>query len=438
MDNASFFSKYRCLIQNILQEDNLTIDSLEGEFNCQRQLSFIHRYLFLLYFFLAIFSNIVFGLLSVKKRLSQYKNDDFLFFSCPDPVFRTKNIMLLADGLNYSMVYLPNMHVLSSLHYYMYFKNNKVKVFFPTVTIKDVLCARNVYRKLGCEIKEKRTEDYIRFKYTISIFLIYRNMADRLINGINDYKGKCILEHQKFYFMPIVVGLRKKGLKTTMMQHGLFYQPVFDYIPLLCDKVLCCSEREKSLYIDCGTKEECIKVFGAPLQTLTSKRADDLELSKYNLLVLMTVVTEDNTQIIKDILNHISSSYNKVLVRLRPRSRKDDLKKIGDVFQGMTISSPKNTLVDDIISSSKVVSFSVDANVEVAKLHKPMVYVWTEGLASEVKDINCATQENYQEEIKKLMTEKFYSTFTEAQYKEILGETDVAILKNRFKKYVNS
>ena len=51
---------------------------------------------------------------------------------------------------------------------------------------------------------------------------------------------------------------------------------------------------------------------------------------------------------------------------------------------------------------------------------------------------NCATADNYQEEIKNLMDQEFYSTFNKEQYNEILGETDVNVLRDRFVRYIKS
>lgn len=438
MDNTTVFSRNKKVIQEILSVDNLTIDTLEGEFDNLRELSFIHKHVFSFYILLAILSNLIYWLMGLNKRLTQYENDDFLFFSCPDSVFRTKNISLIAGGLKYSMIYLPNMHVISSLYYSRYFIRNKIKAFFPTVAIRDVLHTRNIYRQIERGLQEKNGEEYDRVKYTVSIFILYKFIANRFLNGIDSFKGKCIFEHQKFYFMPFVDTFRKKRIETTMLQHGLFFQPAFDYMPLFCDKVLCCSEREKALYLENDTEEERIKVFGAPLQTLATDKNSTYDQSKYNLLILMTEVDDNNILILKVVLEYIKANYNKILIRMRPRSRKEDIKRLGDVLQGMVISPHKNTIVEDIECCAKIVSFSVDANVEVAKLHKPMVYVWTEGPASEVNDINCATEENYMVEINKLMTEDFYSTFSETKYKEILGETDVNILKARFKEYIES
>ena len=85
-------------------------------------------------------------------------------------------------------------------------------------------------------------------------------------------------------------------------------------------------------------------------------------------------------------------------------------------------------------------TFSEDANFEVAKLNKPFIYVhsWV-GQNRELRhDLPYATEDNYKEEIQKLMTQDFYSTFSKEQYKEVLGETDVNVLRQKFEDYIRS
>ena len=36
------------------------------------------------------------------------------------------------------------------------------------------------------------------------------------------------------------------------------------------------------------------------------------------------------------------------------------------------------------------------------------------------------------------MTQDFYSTFSKEQYKEVLGETDVNVLRQKFEDYIRS
>lgn len=431
----SIFSRYKETIQNKLSLDDKTIDTLEGEFDCSRPLSFIHKHVFWFYLILSIVSNFIYKLWGLKSSLSK-KDFDFLFFSCPDEIFRTKSITQIADGLNYCLIYLPNMHIKAALKYYSFFKNKKITTVFPAIYIKDVLEARRLFQDISKSIRDKKDSDYLRLKYTVFIYILYDRVACRILSDIGGFGGKCIMEHQKFYFMPVVANLRKNGINTTMMQHGLFYTPVFDYVPLFCDNVLCCSEREKAIYIENGTDEQKVTVLGAPLQTLSSEILDSSTRTKYSLLLLMTEIFDDNLDITREILNYIKGNYTGVLVRMRPRSRKEDIKRLGNALSGLIVSSTKSSLVKDINNAAKVVSFSVDANVEVAKQHKPLVYVWTEGTEEDVRDTQFATRQNYKEEIYKLMSEEFYSTFSEEQYKMILGETDINVLRQKFVHYI--
>ena len=121
---------------------------------------------------------------------------------------------------------------------------------------------------------------------------------------------------------------------------------------------------------------------------------------------------------------------------MRPRSRKGDEALLSDVLQGMTLSEEGTPISEDILRCDKAVSFSVDANIELSKFHKPFIFIWDQESTELIDQLKCATADNYKEEITKLMTREFYSTFSDDQYKEILGETDVNILRDRFVSYI--
>ena len=270
------------------------------------------------------------------------------------------------------------------------------------------------------------------------MYLIYDRVVKDYLKEADGFKGKWILEHDKYFFMPAVSNLRQIGKESTMLQHGVFFRKSHNYFPLFCDKVLCCSEREKRIYSENGLGEDRVIVLGAPLQTLQVSDVEKPTGRHYDLLVLVTEIKESNREITSQVLTFIKQNYKCVLVRMRPRSRKSDETLLGEALQGLTLSEDGTPITNDLISCDKVVSFSEDANVEVAKLHKPFIYVWNEG-EQDLKSMgNCATAENYQDEIRKLMEQEFYSTFSKEQYNEVLGETDVDILKEKFVRYIKS
>ena len=107
-----------------------------------------------------------------------------------------------------------------------------------------------------------------------------------------------------------------------------------------------------------------------------------------------------------------------------------------DYLKDMVLSKEGSSIIDDINNCKKVVSFSLDANIEVTKMRKPFVYIWDGQSDNDVEKLNCATRDNYKKEIQKLMSLDFYSSFSEDQYKEILGDTDVENLHKKFVSYI--
>lgn len=431
------FCKYREVIKSLYKIDEKAVDMLAFESSRLKAPTKTGKHPFVFHGLLAIITNILYPLKGLKQRVKK-GNEDFILISCPDPVFRTKSISLIAGDLKYNIIYLPNFHISSALQYHRHFKSCGVNVFFPTIKLSQVIFAWRKMRKLKRTIDLKNVEKQERQKElsVLSSFAIYDQVVKSYLKDIDDFKGKWILEHDKFYFMASVINLHQQDKPCTMLQHGIFFRPSFNFIPLYCDNVLCCSEREKRIYIENGIAEERIEVFGAPLQTLQESGVSQNTNKHYDLLVMMTDVKEINIDIMRKVLSYIKQNYKSVLVRMRPRSRKADEAYLAKELEGMLISAPGTPIEDDILCCDKVVSFSEDANVEIAKLNKPFIVVWTEGVRDPQSMGRCATEENYQEEITKLMTQDFYSTFSKDQYTEILGETDIEVLQNRFKKYI--
>lgn len=436
MDSA-VFDRNREIIKNVFEINDEAVDMLAFEASRLKELSRIGKHTFLYHGLLSIITNVWFPLRGVKRKIN-LQNDDFVFVSCPDSVFRTKAISKIADGLKYSIIYLPNFHVSSAIHYHSHFKGLGVKAFFPTIRLGQVIAANRKIKQLlrSMEDYDVSMPECQIMRSVLSSFAMYDQVVKKYMQNADGFKGKWIMEHDKFYFMASVINLHQQDKPCTMLQHGIFFRPSFNFIPLYCDNVLCCSEREKRIYIENGIAEERIEVFGAPLQTLQESGVSQNTNKHYDLLVMMTDVKEINIDIMRKVLSYIKQNYKSVLVRMRPRSRKADEAYLAKELEGMVISAPGTPIEDDILCCDKVVSFSEDANVEIAKLNKPFIVVWTEGVRDPESMGKCATEENYQEEITKLMTQDFYPTFSKDQYTEILGETDIEVLQNRFKKYI--
>lgn len=437
--DISRLEKYREQIKRITQGDDFVVDMILFETGRTDGIATLGKYPFLFHGLLAAITNCIYPLLGIKRKVKMDCDEDFIFFSCPDPVFRTKTISLITGEVKYLIVYLPNFRVPAALSYHKFFKTTDTRAYFPTIKLKHVIEAKkrlNLFKKNSGGLD--KSLDCQKLFSVMSSYLIYDSLMKDLLKQTKGFKGKWILEHDKFYFIPTVANLHKRCEKTTMLQHGVFFRTSFNYFPMFCDKVLCCSEREKRIYAENGVSEDRVVVLGAPLQTLQLSDEVKKGCKQYDLLVMMTMVKEENIDLIKDVLTFIKQNYKNVLVRMRPRSRKGDEVLLGEALDGLTLNEPGSSIMDDLMICEKVVSFSEDANVEVAKLRKPFIYVWNEGKRDMKNMGNCATADNYQEEIKKLMEQEFYSTFGKEQYDEILGVTDIDVLRERFVKYIKS
>lgn len=434
--------KYKEYVSKVLQNNEEAVNMIFFETEKEIGISLLGRHPFLFHSILAILTNLLYPLAGLKRTVSS-NDDDFIFISCPDTVFRTKTIGQIAAELKYGVIYLPNFHIRSALKYNRFFKRKKNRIYFPTIHLKYVFGAihkMSVFKKL-CGKVDRQPETRRLFSVMSSFFIYDYVVKDYLSRINNDFHGKWILEHDKFYFMSSVVNLHQRGQKCTMLQHGCFMEIDTDFMPLFCDQVLCCSNRERDTYINCGLSPENVITFGAPLQMLGTNDSFDVKTGKkHSLLILLTIANEESIEPMRAVLSFVKDNYQDVLVRMRPRSKKNDIRLLEKELRGLEISDNKSSLAEDIFYCDKVISFSEDANIEVTKHNKPFIYVhpWLGENRELRRDMPYATMENYRDEIKKLMENEFYSSFSKEQYKEIVGETDVNVLRQRFKDYIKS
>lgn len=433
--------KYKDLIAEAVGGDRAVADMLIFETSRNEAVSAPGRHPFLFHGLLAVLTNVLYPLFGLKRRV-RMSDEDFVFVSCPDPIFRTRTIGLIAGDLKFGIIYLPNFHVLAALRYHRYFKDKGINAFFPTIRLRDVFQARKMAAAFRSQCGIRGSEETTRKLVSVlSSYMIYDGVVKEFLSQAGSFHGKWILEHDKFYFMSTVANLHQRGERCTMLQHGCFMEIDTDFMPLFCDKVLCCSERERKTYISCGLDPDQVAVLGAPLQTIRmDDRVDIRDRKHHELLILLTLASEESLPSMKAVLHFVKNNYDSVLVRMRPRSMKNDMKYLQEELTGMEVSDNKNTLSEDIASCSKVISFSEDANIEVTKFNKPFIYVhsWLGEGRNRRRDMPYATIENYEEEIRKLMEQDFYSSFTKEQYEEIVGETRVEVLRQRFFDYIKS
>lgn len=326
-------------------------------------LFFAYVGLAVLYFFVRLFYKL-------NTRLDTVK-DEFVFFSCPDVIFRVRNMPLIASECRYSMIFLPTFHLRSAIEYNRYFKQQGVKAVFLMPTICDafsIVKNRIKYRKDYSALRLNDHQDLLRLKNQLFTYLVYKSIAERTLGRVDG--GKVIFEHQKFFFIPFVCWYKNRGRKTYLLQHGSFFHPSYNYLPLLCDVVLCCSEREKGHYLRNGVSDDRVIVFGTPLQSmrpLSSVKEKQPPIFKF--LVLLTLVNEENRSFQSKVLLHLKRTLpaDSVLVRLRPRSAASDSQMLASELDGMTISAPGTSLSDDVDKAECVITFSEDCVFELCR-----------------------------------------------------------------------
>lgn len=428
---------YKKQIHTALDVSEETVNVLADEYCRLKSGGLLTKYTFSFYFLLSIFSNVYFFLKRIPKKVSLSK-EDFVFVSCLDPIFRTRSIDSIASGLTYKLVYMPNFHFRLAIKYARYFQKNEINAFFPTFSLADVFSARKrlkyVFNEIGIE---KTNSEYLLFKFQIATFLIYDAFTKRVFDSLTSFQGKWFVEHQKFYFIPSISFLKAHGIETILLQHGCFFKPSFNYIPLYCDKVLCCSAREKEIYISDGVDTEKIIVFGAPLQTIGGKIPSGVEHNEYDLLIVMPDVHDQNKVELASFLNYLKMKMKvSTLVRMRPRSRTKDIEWLGDVLKAFDVSDIRRTLNEDIERSDKIVTFSEDSTFEIISSGKPFLLICTEEQKSCIKDLDCATYDTYPEYLHKLLASKDYSPMSKDQVANMIGETNVDILHKRFVSFI--
>ena len=434
---SKIYKKYRKEIQQLLNVDDLTMEVLEDEYDRKTVNGLLSKYTCFFYVLLSIITRCLYLLLGVSSKVEP-DDEDFIFVSCPDSIFRTKTIDMIAHGLKYQIVYLPSFHIMASLRYARYFRKKGINAVFPTFSVKDVVKAKNTHKAIKKIVfgNDNQNDNEI-FYFQMITYLIYDNLVERVFSNASSFKGKWLMEHQKFFFIPLIALLRKSKIETIMLQHGCFFKPSFNYLPLFTDKVLTCCEREKQIYCNHGVNPNQVIVFGAPLQTLSSQA--QTATSEFDLLLMMTQF-QVNGELQISVLKYLKTIHPelKVLVRMRPRSRVNDLKCLGKDIEGFVVSEPTISIATDLSRVEKVICFSEDATFEVLSAHKSFLLAGTKETMDKEMYEKCTTEDNYKEQIELLLKQPSYSPFSEEENIYMMGEQRVDVLHDRFVSFIKS
>ena len=380
--------------------------------------------------------SIVERLLSPKlSKNDKLGNEDFILIASFDGFNRVKTLPLIASKFKYKVFFLPTITRPKQVRdFYKYYKHAEMEVYFgtfPNHVIKEFSSFLKRNKKLFAQIKCEKKDDERIIRSLMIRFAIYSIYARDIFNYASNDK-LWIFEQDKHYFTPVINEFRKKGVMTVELQHGTFFNPETDNrLPLYVDKMICCSEREKCLYRDGGVDMKDVYVTGAPLQTLHEEKYAEGPI-KYDLLVLLTEATPTliGRQIVT--LNYINEHYKdkRILIRFRPKSALRDKKNLAEYVKEYRISSG-TSLMEDLSSAEKVVTFSEDALFEIIQAKKPFMAIFNKSdLYGGYLDGLCYTADEIEECLIKLFSED-YSTDID-KYIKAFGETDIDVVRNRF------
>lgn len=368
-------------------------------------------------------------------------DDDFVFVSCIDPVHRIKTLPLIAQDFKYSILFLPTVTRFGAFKSYnLYYKERSESVFFDLFSkedIKEYSIFLRTNKRLINAVKCSNNYDTQLMRYQIRRFALFGINAKRVFRTV-DRSKLWVFEHDKFFFIPVINEFRKKRIPTIQLQHGVFFDPrTAPFIPMYSDIVLCCSQREKSIYVESGKNPDDIYVVGAPLQGLCKDLIKSGE-EKYDILVLLTVTSSEEWKDMQiKCLKYINEKLKgmKVLLRFRPRSAELD-KHVLNPYIGFCEISEGNTLSEDISMSHRVINFSMDATFEAIRRNKPFItLVREEDLYGHYLDGICYKIEQLEEGIIDLLESA--ENHQHSIYLAKFGETNVDKVRDNFYRAIN-
>lgn len=437
MDN--YINSNSDIIQKILRLDDKTISVVKAEL--MKRLSGGMKYSFLsalsimpwFVWLVSVYERMVF------KRLCKHydwKGNDMVFVSCIDPVHRVKNFSLIAKDFNYLLFFLPTItRPMEVRKYYLHYStNSNDKVFFGTFSAEDVRLYRQFLKENSGTIKQIKCDNNNDTKIIrdyVKRYALYSIYSHRVFNDISNDKV-WLFEHDKFFFIPVIDVFRDKMIQTVQLQHGTFFDPnLTTFFPLYTDKIICCSEREANLYQESGVKRTDISIVGAPLQTIGHKNVKDCEI-QYDIAAILTITSPQLLKIQEKALTYLREHYEnkKILIRFRPRSIVQDKQNLANYIDGFTISED-TSLMQDLCSAKKIITFSMDAIFEIIQAKKNFVVIVSPSVlySSDLNGICYSI-----DELDKAMNDLFNGNDDKKQehYITVFGETDEEKIRENF------
>ena len=275
------------------------------------------------------------------------------------------------------------------VHKYIKGNNTSIKFLPPISLSDDLISVLYKYSKEVSPIISQKMDSMMFLQLNNRLKI---NVHKHLINTIiHIYWGKAIAQmlmrkypNAVFIFdqggelggkeSAIIDVLNLSNAKTIVIQHGTsldmkYYYPITKYI-------FCCSEREKNILINDGLEEERIFNIGAPFQVSAGFNIKRKSLKASQYLILAGAGPQwEQYKFIETILKStvLKTSKNKSL-RYHPsfnNYQKSMWKKALNTYE----IRQDCDLIDEIIASDIIISFSIDAIIPAIYLSKKTIFV---------------------------------------------------------------
>jgi hypothetical protein len=439
----------RKLIKNLIKvnDSELNVFDLSIKYNLElgfhRINSFSILFQPLILFLSAFLSSAFVAVLNIFCGKKSYKFMSIVFYSACDFHNRYLYLDRLLPLNSFSVVYLPPITLQTWI---VHWKARKCNVYFNFFTFGDLanflfFCFSNFRLLLRlknslCTYNRLESRHIFKMIFQYTLYNIHVNNNKCIRNYQIGSSTKYIFDYERGNLFPLLVKLNKLGGKTFHFQHGLMQKPNNFYLPSLAKNVICCSLRERHIYIDSGFDRNNIFVLGSPIQTFHFDDDNLLlqPLKKYDLLVIMgstEVSIYESFQ--RDCLKMIGDNLKdlNILCRLRPASRSLDRLAMISELQAFTVS--ENSSLDyDILSAKVVASFSFDAAFVSFRIGKPTCLVAPSiEIDGRLKEVCIDNPLELIYTIQKILS-KGDNLQINNNIKLLLGEYDFEVYKSRF------
>lgn len=392
-------------IQHFLKIDNRTIDcifdSIEFEYESQSNNKSINSYVFIFSLpFIILFTNLLF-LLKFQNRIR--KINKFIFITHYSHIIKLKSLNTILDENDYSILYIPTLHLGDIKKHYSFFSKNQNVSFLSFGFTAFILGfhlikhLRSLFRILNkTEVIESKIGQFLIIKSILSFKTFQIVTQQYLKKGLlkNFYNHVFVFDADKPpQFSGIINVLSKNKAKCINLQHGSFFDNNKFYLPAYAQYCFCCSEREKNLYISHGMIPDNIFITGAPLQTIGNNTKNKNLKSTYILYDFLILCSstrgKELLQIQINTIKKLSLKKNlKIRIRFRPASKKYDLDNIAPHLLSSWSVSEGVSIEDDISFANEVISFSFDSLFYCYSLNKITHLVCFNNIYKQLKESN--------------------------------------------------